>query len=182
MAAASTSAASAGPPPSQPLAHRNRHGVVVPITWPPPHLRGQLQPDDANDNLLMLICGALAAVSNRALCPKEIAEVRWRLFAGLCRVSLSERGFVTFARLTRYRSAWPAAGRAGAFALRCCGCDRGRLCPLRRRSSCAGGAHRSSYAAAPPAHDDESRAMARCESLSTLRTSQRVICCRTALT
>jgi len=76
MAAASTSAAPAGPPPSQPLAHRNRHGVVVPITWPPPHLRGQLQPDDANDNLLMLICGALAAVSNRALCPKEIAEVR----------------------------------------------------------------------------------------------------------
>ena len=43
------------------------------MPFPPPGL--QVQPDDRSDALLMLICGSLAAVENRALCPKEIAEL-----------------------------------------------------------------------------------------------------------
>ena len=40
-----------------------------------PEVAARLQADDLQDDLLMRICSALASVGNRALCPKEIAEV-----------------------------------------------------------------------------------------------------------
>lgn len=43
--------------------------------FPPDSLRDQIAPEDLADNMLMTICSVLMAVDNRALCPKEIAEV-----------------------------------------------------------------------------------------------------------
>lgn len=43
--------------------------------WPPCDVSIEIHPDDRSDQLLMAICAALVSVDNRALCPKEIADV-----------------------------------------------------------------------------------------------------------
>jgi hypothetical protein len=40
-----------------------------------PFPRNRLHAEDAQDSLLVMCCEALTAVENRALCPKEIAEI-----------------------------------------------------------------------------------------------------------
>lgn len=50
-------------------------GELKTVDFPPAELRDQLAPEDLNDSMLMSICSALASVDNRALCPKEIAEI-----------------------------------------------------------------------------------------------------------
>lgn len=38
-------------------------------------MEGKIHPDDLEDRLLMATCAVLHGFENRALCPKEVAEV-----------------------------------------------------------------------------------------------------------
>lgn len=45
------------------------------LGFPTPEMKGRIQPDDLDDKLLMATCAVLHGFENRALCPKEVAEV-----------------------------------------------------------------------------------------------------------
>lgn len=45
------------------------------VPFPPSHLAHHVRPEDREDRLLMATCAVLHAHQNRALCPKEVAEV-----------------------------------------------------------------------------------------------------------
>lgn len=64
--------------------HRSSPGANGPVGAGGPAEGLTLRDQDAKDEPLMVICAALASVDNRALCPKEIAEV------------IEERGWAKF--------------------------------------------------------------------------------------
>jgi hypothetical protein len=62
------------PPPRLPAFNPFLHTLDM-LEFPADDWRDRIQPDDLNDTVLMLCARALATCGNRALCPKEIAEV-----------------------------------------------------------------------------------------------------------
>lgn len=78
------------PPPPLAPAHRQKHKhvedaiddrrhprdlVPLDIGFPTPEMHGRIKKEDLDDRLLMATCAILRAHENRALCPKEVAEV-----------------------------------------------------------------------------------------------------------
>ncbi|SCV68988.1 BQ2448_2008 [Microbotryum intermedium] len=83
----SSSASHAGPPRRAPTFPHNdsyvpnaatghpRDFIPPELDFPPPAMAAKVRKQDADDRLLMAICDVLLSHQNRALCPKEIAEV-----------------------------------------------------------------------------------------------------------
>jgi len=46
--------------------------------WPPAHIAARIRPEDLDDRLLMAMCQILHDHENRALVPKEVAEVMFQ--------------------------------------------------------------------------------------------------------
>ncbi|KDE06964.1 hypothetical protein MVLG_02703 [Microbotryum lychnidis-dioicae p1A1 Lamole] len=81
------SASHAGPPRRAPTFPHNdsyvpnaatghpRDFIPPELDFPPPAMAAKVRQQDADDKLLMAICDVLLSHDNRALCPKEIAEV-----------------------------------------------------------------------------------------------------------
>jgi hypothetical protein len=61
-------------PVANPATHP-RELVPLNIGWPPAGMGSLIRAEDKEDRLLMAICAVLHAHQNRALCPKEVAEV-----------------------------------------------------------------------------------------------------------
>ena len=48
------------------------------MQWPPTHIARRIRPEDLDDRLLMAMCQILHDHDNRALVPKEVAEVMFQ--------------------------------------------------------------------------------------------------------
>lgn len=61
----------------EPVDSRRHPRDLVPmdVGFPVPGMEGKIRKEDLDDRLLMATCSVLLAHENRALCPKEIAEV-----------------------------------------------------------------------------------------------------------
>ncbi|BGP45957.1 hypothetical protein JCM10450v2_001796 [Rhodotorula kratochvilovae] len=63
-------------PEANPSGRRHpRQLIPDDIGFPTPEMEGKIHPDDLEDRLLMATCAVMHAFENRALCPKEVAEV-----------------------------------------------------------------------------------------------------------
>ncbi|GAA6057774.1 hypothetical protein JCM3770_006840 [Rhodotorula araucariae] len=63
-------------PEANPSGRRHpRQLIPDDIGFPTPDMEGKIHPDDLDDRLLMATCAVMHAFENRALCPKEVAEV-----------------------------------------------------------------------------------------------------------
>lgn len=64
----------------QPVDDKRHPRELVPsdIGFPPPDLQHMVRKQDLDDKLLMATCAVLHSHENRALCPKEIAEVMFQ--------------------------------------------------------------------------------------------------------